>query len=123
MTTTAHFTNLHPAQASAEITPDLTFNMDPTHIKEPSEKEAALVEEQTVEDHHSMPDSLRSLTEEERRNIEKRVVRKADLVIMPIIGLLYILNCKSRDCICNLRLILVKTSTGRTFPPPSSRES
>ncbi|GFZ46008.1 hypothetical protein JCM24511_03742 [Saitozyma sp. JCM 24511] len=71
--------------------------MDPTHIKEPSEKEAALVEEQTVEDHHSMPDSLRSLTDEERRNIEKKVVRKADLVIMPIIGLLYILNYVDRQ--------------------------
>jgi hypothetical protein len=97
--------------------------MDPNHIKEPSEKEAALVEEQTVEDHHSMPDSLRSLTEEERRIIEKKVVRKADLVIMPIIGLLYILNCESRDCITKLWLILVKTSTGRTCPPPSSRAS
>lgn len=97
--------------------------MDPTHIKEPSEKEAALVEEQTVEDHHSMPDSLRSLTDEERRNIEKKVVRKADLVIMPIIGLLYILNCKSRDCISELQLIIAKTSTGRTCPPPSSRAS
>lgn len=42
-----------------------------------------------------MPDSLQSYTEVELKEIERRLRRKADFTIMPIIGILYILNCSS----------------------------
>lgn len=40
-----------------------------------------------------MPDSLQNYTEAELKEIERRLVRKADFTIMPIVGILYILNC------------------------------
>lgn len=42
-----------------------------------------------------MPDSLQHYTEAELKEIEKRLKRKADFTIMPIVGILYILNCLS----------------------------
>jgi hypothetical protein len=41
----------------------------------------------------SMPSSIRDMTEDERGAIIRKMVRKMDTVIMPIIALLYILNC------------------------------
>ncbi|WVF70353.1 hypothetical protein IAT40_005143 [Kwoniella sp. CBS 6097] len=49
------------------------------------------------EDPTSMPESLRALSEEERRALERKIVRKADLVILPIVGVLYILNYIDRQ--------------------------
>lgn len=46
-----------------------------------------------------MPDSLQGYTEVELKEIEKRLRRKADLTIMPIIGILYILNCSFQACV------------------------
>ena len=40
-----------------------------------------------------MPDSLQNYTEAELKDLERRLVRKADFTIMPIVGILYILNC------------------------------
>jgi hypothetical protein len=40
-----------------------------------------------------MPTSIRDMTEDERGAIIRKMVRKMDMVIMPIIALLYILNC------------------------------
>ncbi|KAJ5107708.1 nicotinamide mononucleotide permease [Penicillium angulare] len=44
-----------------------------------------------------MPESLRQITQEERSNIERRIVRKIDFLILPIIMLLYILNYIDRQ--------------------------
>lgn len=57
-----------------------------------------------------IPESIRNLSADELKAIEKRIVRKADMIMMyvfllgllwyeltclrPIMGLLYILNCK-----------------------------
>jgi len=40
-----------------------------------------------------MPESLLGFSKEELEVIERRLKRKADFIIMPIIGILYILNC------------------------------
>ena len=40
-----------------------------------------------------MPTSIRDMTADERGAIIRKIVRKMDMVIMPIIALLYILNC------------------------------
>ena len=39
------------------------------------------------------PASLQNLSDDEFRQLDKRMVRKLDIVIVPIIGILYILNC------------------------------
>jgi hypothetical protein len=41
------------------------------------------------------PESIRDMSPEELKKLEKRMVRKMDMIIMPIMGILYILNCKS----------------------------
>ncbi|UZJ50695.1 hypothetical protein CBS101457_000015 [Exobasidium rhododendri] len=43
------------------------------------------------------PESLRNLSEEEMRVLNKKLVRKIDLVILPVIGILYILNYIDRQ--------------------------
>lgn len=39
------------------------------------------------------PDSIANLSETELAAIEKKMVRKIDLVLLPLVGFLYILNC------------------------------
>jgi hypothetical protein len=43
------------------------------------------------------PESLRGLSDEEIKRLDRRMVRKLDFVIMPIMGILYIMNCQSDD--------------------------
>jgi hypothetical protein len=47
--------------------------------------------------YNPIPDSLIGLSEEEKRVIERRLVRKVDLVLLPIVGILYILNYIDRQ--------------------------
>ena len=42
------------------------------------------------------PASLSGMSDEELKLLDKRMVRKLDFVIMPIMGILYIMNCKPR---------------------------
>jgi MFS family permease len=44
-----------------------------------------------------MPESLRELSADEMASLNKKLVRKMDLVILPIIGILYILNYVDRQ--------------------------
>ncbi|WWD06976.1 hypothetical protein V865_005073 [Kwoniella europaea PYCC6329] len=46
-----------------------------------------------------MPDSFRDMTEDERKAMEKKMVRKMDMVIMPIMGVLYIMNYVDRSAL------------------------
>lgn len=75
-------------------------------------KEDVVVELRGVEAKYTkpIPESIRNLSADELKAIEKRIVRKADMIMMyvfllgllwyeltclrPIMGLLYILNCK-----------------------------
>lgn len=47
-----------------------------------------------TQDRIPKPDSIANLSQEELNAMEKAMVRKADIWIMPIIGILYILNCE-----------------------------
>lgn len=40
------------------------------------------------------PESIRNMSAEEIKKLETRMVRKMDFVIMPIMGILYLLNCE-----------------------------
>ncbi|THX76056.1 MFS general substrate transporter [Aureobasidium pullulans] len=51
-----------------------------------------------------MPDSLQHYTEAELKEIEKRLKRKADFTIMPIVGILYILNYIDRQNLAAAKL-------------------
>lgn len=77
-------------------------------------KENVVVELRGVDGKYTkpIPENIRNLSADELKAIEKRIVRKADMVMMyvsslellsceltylrPIMGLLYILNCKFR---------------------------
>lgn len=39
------------------------------------------------------PESIRNMSADELKKLETRMVRKIDMVIMPIMAVLYILNC------------------------------
>ncbi|GFZ48491.1 hypothetical protein JCM24511_06239 [Saitozyma sp. JCM 24511] len=53
-----------------------------------------------------MPESLRGMSEQERNKMEKAIVRKMDLIVLPIIMLLYILNCEQNLAAAKLKGIL-----------------
>lgn len=77
-------------------------------------KENVVVELRGVDGKYTkpIPENIRNLSADEFKAVEKRIVRKADMVMMyvsslellsceltylrPIMGLLYILNCKFR---------------------------
>lgn len=51
-----------------------------------------------------MPESLRNMEEEEIARMNKKLVRKMDLIILPIIGILYILNYIDRQNLAAAKL-------------------
>lgn len=53
---------------------------------------------------HRMPESLRNMEEEEKARLNKKLVRKMDLIILPIIGILYILNYIDRQNLAAAKL-------------------
>lgn len=63
-----------------------------------------ILKEEAQEVHHEAvpkPESIRNMTDAELTALRNKMVRKMDMVIMPIMGILYLLNCelplKSRD--------------------------
>jgi MFS family permease len=54
--------------------------------------------------HDRMPASLVALNEEERAEINRKLVRKLDLVILPVMGILYILNYIDRQNLASAKL-------------------
>lgn len=61
------------------------------------------VEFGTVEDQR-MPESLRTLSKDEIASLNKKLVRKIDLLVLPIIGILYILNYIDRQNLAAAKL-------------------
>lgn len=55
-------------------------------------------------DNGRMPESLRGLSKEELANLNRRLVRKIDLIVLPIIGILYILNYIDRQNLAAAKL-------------------
>ena len=51
-----------------------------------------------------MPESLRSMSEDEIKTLEKKIVRKIDLLVLPTIGILYILNYIDRQNLAAAKL-------------------
>lgn len=61
------------------------------------------VEVGTVDDQR-MPESLRNLSKEEMAELNRKLVRKIDTIILPIIGILYILNYIDRQNLAAAKL-------------------
>lgn len=55
-------------------------------------------------DNERMPESLRSLSKEEIASLNRKLVRKIDLIVLPIIGILYILNYIDRQNLAAAKL-------------------
>ncbi|PYI17885.1 MFS general substrate transporter [Aspergillus japonicus CBS 114.51] len=51
-----------------------------------------------------MPESLRHLSDDELRDLQRRLVRKVDLLVLPTIGILYILNYIDRQNLASAKL-------------------
>ncbi|OJJ02696.1 hypothetical protein ASPVEDRAFT_193725 [Aspergillus versicolor CBS 583.65] len=51
-----------------------------------------------------MPDCLRALSEDEMKALNRKIVRKVDLVVLPTIGILYILNYIDRQNLAAAKL-------------------
>ncbi|CAI7604137.1 unnamed protein product [Penicillium manginii] len=51
-----------------------------------------------------MPDSLRGLSQDEMKTLNKKIVRKVDLFVLPTIGILYILNYIDRQNLAAAKL-------------------
>lgn len=55
-------------------------------------------------DNGRMPESLRALSKEELEDLNRKLVRKIDLIVLPIIGILYILNYIDRQNLAAAKL-------------------
>ncbi|XPS74136.1 hypothetical protein M3J09_006259 [Ascochyta lentis] len=55
-------------------------------------------------DNERMPESLRNLSKEEIAVLNRKLVRKIDLIVLPIIGILYILNYIDRQNLAAAKL-------------------
>ncbi|SPO01722.1 related to nicotinamide mononucleotide permease [Cephalotrichum gorgonifer] len=73
-------------------------------IDQPVDVDVMKEEAHIVEDAVPKPDSIRDLTEEELQDLKKRIVRKMDMVIMPIMGILYLLNYVDRSALAATKL-------------------
>ncbi|KAK3186199.1 hypothetical protein K4F52_004963 [Lecanicillium sp. MT-2017a] len=55
-------------------------------------------------EYYRMPESIRTMGEDELKALTKKLVRKMDLIILPIIGILYILNYIDRQNLAAAKL-------------------
>lgn len=57
-----------------------------------------------VDIYHRMPSSIRNLSDDEIKALTKKVVRKIDLIVLPTMGILYILNYIDRQNLAAAKL-------------------
>ncbi|WWC64277.1 uncharacterized protein I303_106887 [Kwoniella dejecticola CBS 10117] len=74
-------------------------------IKDTTETTVDYVDDGTGVRHvNREPESLRGLSDDERKRLERKLVRKMDLIILPIVGILYILNYIDRQNLAAAKL-------------------
>lgn len=83
--------------SSGPTTPDKTVQKDGVDAVD-------LVENAVPENSSRAPTLIRNLTPEERRKLEKSLMRKIDLRLLPMIIIMYILNFLDRNNIAAARL-------------------
>lgn len=69
-------------------------------------KDAAIFHENTVPIHAGpqLPELLQGLSEDERSVLEKKLVRRIDLRLLPLLVIMYIMNYLDRNNIASARL-------------------
>lgn len=87
--------------AEPSTTKDMVKNLDPGTD---ADDRASLGKGQVDTAHDRMPASLAALSEDELANINRTLVRKLDLVILPVIGVLYVLNYIDRQNLAAAKL-------------------
>lgn len=65
-----------------------------------------------VEQAVRMPESLRNMDDQEINAMRKKMVRKMDMVIMPIMGILYILNYVDRSALAATKVYGIMDDLG-----------
>lgn len=60
------------------------------------------------------PESIRDMSPEELQRLETRMVRKVDMVIMPIMGVLYLLNYVDRSALASAKVYGIMTDLNMT---------
>ena len=65
-------------------------------INDAMDVDIAKAEAQHPEGSVPKPESIQDMTDGELDAVRKKMVRKMDMVIMPIMGILYLLNCLFR---------------------------
>lgn len=60
------------------------------------------------------PESIRDMTPEELQGLETQMVRKVDMVIMPIMGVLYLLNYVDRSALASAKVYGIMTDLNMT---------
>ncbi|KAM5341944.1 hypothetical protein ACJ41O_014975 [Fusarium nematophilum] len=73
-------------------------------MDEPAKSRKSSHAEGTSTAYQRMPESLLQMTQDEIKDLNKKLVRKLDLIILPIIGILYILNYIDRQNLAAAKL-------------------
>lgn len=85
--------------------------MEPEKSEDPSRQVEYVKDGQQVGD-FAMPDSLAGMTEAELQKLGKRATLKMDLVILPILVVMYILNYLDRQNIASAKLANIEEELG-----------
>ncbi|KAL4887878.1 major facilitator superfamily domain-containing protein [Aspergillus ambiguus] len=81
-----------------DITKDTVFCGDGSTTSAEGQRDASHLQ------YRRMPTSLQNLTEGETKQLNKKIVRKVDLLVLPTIGILYILNYIDRQNLAAAKL-------------------
>jgi MFS family permease len=80
-------------------------------MSSPMDKKVSVLKEDNVSStegqvdaYNRLPESLRTLSDDDLNNLDKKIVRKVDLFVLPTIGILYILNYIDRQNLAAAKL-------------------
>jgi hypothetical protein len=89
------------------------LNMSEKH--DPLAEEAEVVHDlkaQAADESTRMPEDIAALSEDEREKLGKRATLKMDIVVMPVLVIMYILNYLDRQNIASAKLAGIDTDLG-----------
>jgi len=75
-----------------ELNTVITSSMETTK----NEVETREFVEETAPEHLPLPDSIAHLSEESLRHLEKKLVKRLDIFLLPVVALLFLLNILDR---------------------------
>lgn len=82
----------------------MAHNGDSQSLKEAEKDSALFREDASITSGPELPELLRGLSPEERASLEKKLVRRIDLRLLPLLVLMYIMNYLDRNNIASAKL-------------------